>query len=273
MTVTSADVERAFVRTPLGQIHYATAGSGSPVVLLHQTPRSWDEYRDVVPLLAESHRVYAMDTLGFGDSQKIDEPMAINRCADAVIAFADAVGLDRFDLVGHHTGGIIAVDVAGRYPERVDRLVLSGTTCPDGQGRHREWPSIDKVEAKDDGSHLAELYRKRQHYYPPDRPDLLHRLVLDCLKAGLERCEEGHDAVNSFTIEEPLQNVRARTLLLCGTDDWAAYPEQDKLASYLPGCERVEIEGAGVPLPDHMPEAFARAVLAFLDREAATVTT
>ena len=266
MTTDTIEVERAFIKTRLGRIHYVTAGSGSPVILLHQTPRSWDEYRDVIPLLAVSHRVYAMDTLGFGDSEKIQEPMDISRCADAVIAFADALGLDRFHLVGHHTGGIIAVDVAGRYPDRIDKLVLSGTTCPDGEGRERDWPSIDAVEASDDGSHLAELYRKRQHYYPPDRPDLLERLVLDCLKVGVDRCEEGHDAVNSFKIEVPLANVTAPTLLLCGTDDWAAYPEQDMLAAYLPGCERVEIVGGGIPMPDHMPQEFSEAVLAFIDR-------
>jgi pimeloyl-ACP methyl ester carboxylesterase len=258
-------VERAYVRTRVGRIHYVHAGSGPPVLLLHQTPRSWDEFRDVVPLLAATHHVYAMDTLGFGDSEKPPHPMNIEACGRAVIAFVDAVGLDRFSLVGHHTGGIIAVEVAGRNPERIDKLVLSGTTCPDGEGRRRDWPSIDGVEVRADGSHLAELYRKRASYYPPDRPDLLHRLVLDCLKVGLDRAEEGHDAVNSFHIEEPLRAVTAPTLLLCGTDDWAAYPEQDKLASYLPGCRRVEVPGAGVPLPDHMPEAFARHVLAFLD--------
>ena len=101
-------------------------------------------------------------------------------------------GLERFSLVGHHTGGIIAVEVAGRHPERIDKLVLSGTTCPDGEGRRRGWPSIDGVVPNDDGSHLIELYQKRASYYPSDRPDLLHRLVLDCLRVGLDRVEEGH---------------------------------------------------------------------------------
>ena len=87
------------------------------------------------------------------------------------------------------------------------------------------------------------------------------------MKCGLDRVEEGHDAVNSFKIEEPLAGVRAPTLLICGTEDWAAYPEQDKLASYLPGSQRVEIPGGGVPLVDHMPQEFADAVLAFLDAD------
>lgn len=257
-------IGQAYVQTSCGRIHYAHAGEGPPVLLLHQTPRSWDEYRDVIPLLADSHSVYAMDSLGFGQSEKPDHPMSIEACGRAVIAFADALGVERFSLVGHHTGGIIAVEVAGRHPERIDKLVLSGTTCPDGEGRRRGWPSIDGVVPKDDGSHLMELYQKRASYYPSDRPDLLHRLVLDCLRVGLDRAEEGHHAVNSFKIEVPLAGVKAPTLLVCGTEDWAAYPEQDKLASYLPGCQRIEIPGGGVPIVDHMPEEFAAAVLPFL---------
>jgi pimeloyl-ACP methyl ester carboxylesterase len=45
-------------------------GTGEPVLLLHQTPRSWDEYRDVLPLLGANHRAIAMDTLGFGASAR-----------------------------------------------------------------------------------------------------------------------------------------------------------------------------------------------------------
>ena len=52
-------VDRAFVPTKSGRIHIATAGQGFPVLLLHQTPRSWDEYRDVLPLLGKLYRVIA----------------------------------------------------------------------------------------------------------------------------------------------------------------------------------------------------------------------
>jgi len=57
-------VHRRYLDTPDGQIHYVTAGSGRPVLLLHQTPRSWDEYRDVIPILARERRVVALDTIG-----------------------------------------------------------------------------------------------------------------------------------------------------------------------------------------------------------------
>ena len=64
-------IRRSYADTPEGQIHYAEAGQGKPVLLLHQTPRSWDEYRDVLPILGRKYRVIAMDTIGFGDSYRL----------------------------------------------------------------------------------------------------------------------------------------------------------------------------------------------------------
>jgi pimeloyl-ACP methyl ester carboxylesterase len=66
-------VERSFIGTPSGRIHIASAGSGAPVLLLHQTPRSWDEFRDVLPLLGRHYRVIAMDTVGYGDSDPLPD--------------------------------------------------------------------------------------------------------------------------------------------------------------------------------------------------------
>src|SRR5262245_38594363 len=64
-------IERSFVSLGFGPVHVAACGAGRPVLLLHQTPRSWDEYRDVLPLLASKYRAIAMDTVGFGDSDPL----------------------------------------------------------------------------------------------------------------------------------------------------------------------------------------------------------
>jgi pimeloyl-ACP methyl ester carboxylesterase len=259
-------IRRGFVATRVGRIHYAEAGQGDPVLCLHQTPRSWDEYRDVLPLLASRHRAIAMDTIGFGDSDRLEGAHSVERYGQGVVAFLDAIDLDQVALVGHHTGGVVAVEVAATHPKRVRRLVLSGTTCVDEEGRRiaAGWPAIDAVEPKPDGSHLTELWRKRMPYYPEDRPDLLHRLVLDALKV-IGQVEDGHVAVDTYRMEERLPRIHCPVMLVCGTLDWAAFPDQERLAKYLRGARRVEIAAAGVPLVDHMPERFAEVVLDFLD--------
>src|SRR3954447_26552949 len=112
-TSTGSSVERRFVTTPLGRIHAAMAGTGFPVLLLHQTPRSWDEYRDVLPLLGRTRRAIAMDTVGFGDSSALPaERNTVEAWAEVVVELLDALGIEQAHLVGHHTGAVIAAEVA-----------------------------------------------------------------------------------------------------------------------------------------------------------------
>jgi pimeloyl-ACP methyl ester carboxylesterase len=258
-------VRRAFADVPAGQIHYAEAGSGDPVLLLHQTPRSWAEYRHVLPLLGRERRAIAMDTLGFGDSSPPEGPDTIESYADGVLQLLDALGIERASLVGHHTGGVIAVEVAASHPERVDRLVLSCTPLVDAEGR-RDRPRVDDVDPRADGTHLAELWQGRRDMYPDGRHDLLAAFMLDALKAG-PRAAEGHLAVGRYEMERRLPQLRAPTLLIGAPGD-VVYPDLARLAAALPGSRVVEIEGGMVPLPDQLPEEFADCVARFL-REAA----
>lgn len=259
-------IVRAFADTPEGQIHYATAGKGKPVLFLHQTPRSWDEYRAVLPLVGRKYWALAMDTVGFGDSYRPREEASIENYARGVIAFLDALGIDRASIVGHHTGGVIAVEVAAAYPGRVDKLLLSSTPYVDAEDRERRKtrPPIDEVEFREDGSHLADLWRRRMPFYPKNRPDLLFRFVLDALKVW-DRMEEGHRTVNRYRMEEKVSLIKAPTLVFAGTEDPFSFPRMKPLAGAIGGCRTAVLEGGMVPMVDQMPEAFARIVTAFLD--------
>src|SRR4051794_39044245 len=78
-------VRRSFVDLPHGQMHWAECGlpDAPAVLLLHQTPRSWLEYREVLPLLGQRVRAIALDTPGFGDSEPLDGEASIERWAEA----------------------------------------------------------------------------------------------------------------------------------------------------------------------------------------------
>jgi pimeloyl-ACP methyl ester carboxylesterase len=261
-------IRRGFANTPEGQIHYATAGHGKPVLLLHQTPRSWDEYREVLPLIGKKYWAIAMDTVGFGDSYKPQGKGSIEEYARGVIRLLDAMAISRASIVGHHTGGVIAVEVAASYPERVDKLVLSSTPYVDDEDRERRKtrPPIDEVECKQDGSHLTELWQRRLAFYPKNRPELLARFVIDALKVG-EGVEEGHRAVSKYIMEEKLPLIKAPTLVLAGTDDPFSFPRMKPLSDNIKGSKTVVIKGGMVPMVDQMPEEFASVVMEFLGKE------
>ena len=261
-------IRRAFADLSVGQVHHAVCGDAQApaVLLLHQSPRSWAEYREVLPLIAGAgYRVIAMDTAGFGDSADGGVPASIAQWARVACELPDAPGIAQADVVGHHTGGVIAIELAAAFPQRVRSLVLSSTPYTDEVFRRAraQRPPIDEVAPSDDGSHLAALWQKRQAFYPPGRLDLLEAFVRDAMKVG-HRVEEGHRAVASYRMEERIGRVTQPTLIVRATLDPFAAPHAAELQHQLPQARIVDIDGGMVPLPDQMPEAFARTVLDFL---------
>src|SRR5262245_1708305 len=210
-------IRRAYAQLPHGQVHYAACGDANApaVLLLHQTPRSWAEYRGVLPLLGARYRVIAMDTAGFGESDPLPGAPSIQAWAVAAVQLLDALGIARAHVVGHHTGGVIAAELAARHAQRVGALVLSSTPFTDEAFRRAraQRPAIDAVEPSADGAHLAALWRTRQPFYPADRPDLLQAFVLDALKVRGD-VEAGHRAVAAYRIEDRIDAIGQPTLLI-----------------------------------------------------------
>jgi pimeloyl-ACP methyl ester carboxylesterase len=265
------EVTRRFVDTLAGTIHCALAGDhrGTDVLLLHQTPRSWNEYREVLPLLGRRRRTIAIDMVGFGDSSALPWGSdSIERWAAVAMELLDALEIERAHLVGHHTGAVVATEMAVRAPDRARSLVLSSAPFDDAQTRaaHLEAGAIvDNVTPHPDGSHVAELWRTRAPFYPEDRVDLLEAFLIDALKAG-PRAAEGHQVVARYDMQAAVARLRCPVLLLGATDDPYAYPALEPMRAALPDAEVEVIRGGMVPLPDQLPEQFAAAVERFLDR-------
>jgi len=258
-------VRRGYVDTPKGQIHFRVCGTGRPVLLLHQTPRSSDEYSDVLPLLGRWFQAIAMDTVGFGDSYRFEGEMTIERLAEGVLDLLDAMNIGCVSLVGHHTGAVIAVEVAATHPERVEKLVLSGCPYIDEIEREKRKNKkvIDSYVSKEDGSHLLELWEGRRPFYPRGRPDILDRFIVDALRAG-KNAAEGHIAVSKYRMEDKLWRIICPTLLVAGTADPFAYPHLEKLHKIIRNSRVVAVDGGTVAMPEQMPDIFAEIVANFL---------
>ncbi|MGO4235844.1 alpha/beta fold hydrolase [Pseudarthrobacter sp. YAF2] len=266
-----------YAETPLGQLHYAEAGEGEAVILLHQTPRSLDEFREVHPLLAAKRRVIAMDMYGFGMSAKPAPgcPQTIEQYAAGVIALADALQLERFALVGHHTGMFVASEVAAALPDRVSASVLSAGAFADSLFRTTRQMSestspgkgVDVVTGQEDGEHLKQLWAKRYSFYPEGRPDLLDRFIRDALTPGVDPAE-GHRACARYVMENRVGLVTAPILLLAPTEDPVSYPHTSKIAAAYTNSKSVqivEIEGGRIPLMEQKSTEVVAMIEQFLD--------
>jgi pimeloyl-ACP methyl ester carboxylesterase len=112
-------------------LHYVRRGRGEQVVLLHGWPGFWYDWRHVVFPLAEEADVIAPDFRGFGDSDRPEgnpkELYTPEQLAADVLSLLDHLGIERFVVVGHDTGAVIAQVLARQVPERVRALVLFNT--------------------------------------------------------------------------------------------------------------------------------------------------
>ncbi|MER5935835.1 alpha/beta fold hydrolase [Streptomyces sp. NPDC001928] len=260
-------LRKGYAPSPFGQLHYVECGAGDSVLMLHQTPRSWTEYLDVLPLVgANGLRAIAMDTVGFGASAKPDGPHSIERFADGVVALVDALGLERFHLVGHHTGGVIAVEAAARLQDRVASLLLSATPFIDEEKRRTagDRKPVDLVEPRRDGSHLVDLWNRRRAFYRSGEEAALNRFMVDALTV-LDRVEEGHEAVRRYEMDRRLPLVTSRTLAVCAPGDHYSLPGLERFAAAL-GCETRVLSGGHVPVPEQLPDEFAKVVREWVTR-------
>jgi pimeloyl-ACP methyl ester carboxylesterase len=256
-------MERHFAKTKLGQMHYLDAGKAStdPLVLLHQTPRSMDEFTEVIPLLAARHRVLAIDTPGYGCSDRPSEQPTIEEYVAAVIELLDQIGVKRACMIGHHTGAILAFEAAAAYPDRVSKTVVSGLLAMDEEARNELRPFFKQWHVQEDGSHMNEKWGKFAKWIVD--PQLRHRAILDLLRAG-ETSEFGHFAVVDYRMEGKGGLVKAPTLAIWGKDDPFGPTEKNRnFVKTLPDCREVVLEG-GIFLPNEHPEAFAGAILDFV---------
>jgi len=255
---------RDFFATPLGEVHFVdtVAGDGPPVVLLHQTPRSVDEFREVIPLLAARHRVIAIDNPGYGCSDVPPRQPTVEEYADSVVSLLDHLGIPVAHLAGHHTCAILAVDIAAGYPDRVATLGLTGPHFMDAEMRELLHKISVQWRVQEDGSHMMEMWEEFYGWTPD--PAVIHRVVTDLLRAG-ENSEYGHFTCAEYLMENALPLVKAPALLIVGRNDIITNSLKNAVfAETMPDTEQVEIEG-GIFLPTESPEPFAEAVLANLE--------
>lgn len=260
-------ITRHYVEVEHGQLHYRELGDGPPLVLLHKTPSSSIQYLRAMPLLATRCRAIALDTPGFGMSDPPRSQPAIEDYGRIVAEFLDALELDTVDLLGHHTGASIAIELAARHPERVGRLVLAGVLAFDDEDVRAEWRTYldeHKFELDSAGSFL-DVYPKpmlaRDQEHSPDDPERYLLELVAYLQAG-PRFWWSYSAVVEHRAFDLLPDLAPATLVLNQLDG-RVYESTRRVADAIPGATYVELPGSSEGVMDD-PAAFSRAVLEFL---------
>jgi pimeloyl-ACP methyl ester carboxylesterase len=239
------------------RIRYLEAGSGPPLVHIHSAgglrlSRAHD-------LLAESHRVIALEVPGYAAGAPNERSRSMAELGASLMEATRSLGLDQFNLWGTSFGGALAFWTAYSDPTRVSALVLEGPgLIPPPNG----YPPVSSPE---------ELHRyiyahpERQPLAPPLDPELR-----DQRRALLARLE----APAREEAEARLAELDVPTLVIFGTRDRLTPPELGRIyRERMPRCQFVLLFDAAHDAAGERPEAFANLVGDFLLRREAFIVT
>ena len=129
-----AEVQIAGARVQVNgmQMYYEVSGAGDPLIVLHGAYMNIPTMGAIIPRLARSHKVYALEFQGHGRTTDIDRPITYPNLADDVAAFMDAVGLTKADVFGYSMGAAVGLQLAIRHPDKVNKLVAASAAYDAG---------------------------------------------------------------------------------------------------------------------------------------------
>ncbi len=255
---------------PFGQMHVWSSPpvtGRAPVVLLHPSPYSGAYYADLMGILSRDRQTIAIDTPGFGASAPPPAPVELEDYAHAMAKALEALDLPEsgVDVVGFHTGAMLAVELAFQRPDRVRRLALAGLPFYAAEDREAAYRAMPRpLPIQEDGQHLLtywdiivrqrhpdmSLARAQQRYndFAPSFPDgwwAYHALYRYPAEARIP------------LIGQPVLLLLIHEVLLQAT--LAAAP-------MFQHCERIDLPQLGKNAFDLGADVIAQALRAFFDR-------
>ena len=263
-----SNVESGYADVNGTRLYYETAGAGDPLVLVHGfglDRRMWDnQFAD----FARYRRVVRYDLRGFGRSAPPEVGQGY-RHVDDLKALLDRLDIDQAALVGLSLGGLIALNGALEYPDRVSALVLvdaiiSGwPMSPDWDeefGQVRRAANARGVEAGRQGwLNISMFAPTREH---PEAGTLLRQMIADWSAWQFANRDPENTSIQAV---ERLGEVRSPTLVVVGERDQPDFHAvADALTRGIPLARKVVVPGAGHMVPMEAPAEFNALVIGFL---------
>lgn len=256
------------------RIAYWDVGEGEPLLLLHGIPTWSYLWREIIPTLAERRRVIAPDFLGHGFSDRRDRfDRSLVAQTSMVLGLLDALGILTVDVVGHDTGGGVALIMAIEHPERLRRLILSNAVCYDS------WPIAEMLSLGDPGlksrdasqvvgelrQGLADGVYRTDRLTPEFEEGILAPYTDEEGKLSLIRNAASLNTNHTMQLVDRHSEITASSLLLWGAEDpWQTLGDAERLASEIPDSRLEPVANASHWLQQDAPNEVAASIERFL---------
>ncbi len=266
---TAPRMRRAYFETRLGQLHVhgAMPGGGgfdeaTTLVCFHQSPMSGRVFRPLLEIMGRDRSVYAPDTPGFGESDPPSSQPSIADYAGAMVEFLDHMRFRKVDLLGYHTGSLIATEVALARPDLVRRIVLAGVPLLTEEERAAFRKSPWPVPVAEDGSHLAQEWQRSLQWRGPGVTlEAVARGFAEKLRNG-PQAWWGASAVMDYPTRERLAELKPTVLVLRPKDD--LYEATLRVKGVLRDARLVDLPQYGHGLFDVAPQLVVDTIADFV---------
>lgn len=231
-------------------------------------------WRNQLPVFGKEYRTLALDFRDVGDSDRVEQPYTLADLADDIAGAARALQIPRVYVIGISLGGYVALNVALRHPDQVEKLVLVSTSAG---GATHVMPeasilsvlTMQDVSGADARAHFA-YSRIMSPAYLGTHPDALDQIAEIALHRPFtpESYQRQLAAALSQDVAAQVGNIITPTLVIHGDADPLIPPQNGEyLARSIPGAQHIVYHGIGhVPILE-CAEAFDRDVLGFLADE------
>ena len=245
-------------------------GDGPPVVLLHGGTGDPESYwSQQIPELQKRFRVVLTQYPGYGYEDDDRGEFSIPACAAHVRALLDELDVPRASLVGLSLGGAVSLQFALDYPDRLRRLVLADTMSGVWTQKFRRFIDHALIGAIEQGGHdlmyeLNLIFAFSERYLD-ENDETLDRQKEAWRAVDIAKYTAMLRSIRDWSIDDRLAEIEAPALVLWGSED-IEIPRvySERLASALPHAILSVIEGSGHKSCADRPEAFNKAVTAFL---------
>ena len=234
------------------------------LVLLTSIGTDLSLYDPVVPLLTPDFRVLRIDTRGHGASDAPAGDYSLDLLADDVLAVMDAAGIAKATICGTSLGGMIAMALTPKAPERVEALVLACTSPALDPSVWDQRLALIRAEG------LAAIVDMVLGRFFSEGFRAQHPEVIETVRAGMiAQSPDGYcgcgAAIRDMALLERLPDIAAPTLVLTGAKDIASPFEghAERIVAAISDARHIEIDGAHLPSLE-APTAFAGAVRSFV---------
>ncbi len=189
-----------FIRVNGVRLFYEKQGTGKPLILLHGNEEDHRIFDEAIELLKKHYTVYAIDSRGHGQSDKVQEYHYLDMAND-IKEMIEQLELKEVALMGSSDGAIIGLLIGSLYPKLVDHLILAG------------------VNVKPNGV-IPEVYQEMKEQYQKTKNPLIKMML-----------EEPHIS------NQQLHQIEAKTLLLAGNDDLIKLDHIECISHHIKNCE------------------------------------